>query len=209
MGINPNQGQDSNHEGYGGYSGTPPRQHHDPNDPYGAYSNSPQSDTPGSAQQQQYGTGQQQQQYYQPPLSATARSSAGTNDATSTSLDAKTEAVLSYLFGWVGGLVFLVIERKNRFVRFAAAQSVILTGPAFVVYVLLQLIAHIPFIGLLLAPIVSCLTFILFVPIGIIWLFLMVQAYRGIEWKLPIVGDYAEALLSKFFGKRPAQNLPK
>ncbi|TMC20806.1 MAG: hypothetical protein E6J34_11555 [Chloroflexi bacterium] len=196
MGINPNQSEDSDARGYGGYSGTPPRQHFDANDPYGAYGSGQQSGT-GSTQQQQ-------QQYYEPPQSATARSSRETHDTTSTSLDAKTEALLSYLFGWLGGLVFLVIERKNRFVRFAAAQSVILTGPTFVVYVLLQLIAHIPFIGLLLAPIVSCLTFVILVPTALIWLFLMVQAYRGIETKLPIVGDYAEALANKFFGQRPA-----
>lgn len=201
MGINSNQDDDPNYRGYGGYGGAP-RKPYNAEDPYGA---NQQSSTQGSTQQQQYSGeqqqysgGQQQQQYYQPPQSATSRSSGGTYGATSTNLDAKTEALLSYLFGWVGGLVFLLIERKNRFVRFAAAQSIVLTGPVFLVYVVLQLIAGIPVIGFL----ANCLTVILVVPTGLIWLFLMVQTYRGMETKLPIISDYAEVLLSRFFPQR-------
>ena len=72
----------------------------------------------GSFQQQTYG--QQGQQYsqqtysdatYQPPSSAQGSSP---YDPTSTGMQAKTEALVSYLFGWVSGMVFLIIERKNR-----------------------------------------------------------------------------------------------
>ena len=205
MSINPNQGSDPNQSApygsYGGYGGyTPPApQPADPNDPYGAYSSSQQGSS--QQQQQQYGSSQQQQQqYYQPPLSAQQRAqgTGSASDATSLGLNARIEALLAYLFSWFGGLVFLVLERKNHFVRFSAAQSLVLFGPAFVVYALLRLIGGIAFIGFFLGPIIGLLTAIIFWGSTILWVFLMVQSYRGIPVRLPIVGDYADRVLARF-----------
>src|SRR5581483_3261297 len=73
---------------------------------------------------------------------------------------------LSYLGGWVTGLLFLLLGRGNGFVRFHAMQSLIL------------------FLG----SIGSGLGFVTF----ICWMVLMVKAARGRYYKLPIIGDYAE-----------------
>lgn len=196
MSIDPNQGSDPNQSSYGGYGGyggyTPPapapQPAYDPNDPYGAYSSG------------QQGSSQQQQQYYQPPLSAQQRAqgTGSANDATSLGLNARIEALLAYLFTWLGGFVFLVLERKNHFVRFSAAQSLTLFGPTFVVYVLLRLIGSIGFIGFFLGPIIGLLTTIIFWGTTILWVFLMVQSYRGRQVRLPIVGDYADKVLARF-----------
>jgi uncharacterized membrane protein len=205
MSINPNQGSDPNQSapyggygGYGGYTPPAPQPAYDPNDPYGAYSSSQQG---SSQQQQQSGSSQQQQQqYYQPPLSAQQRAqgTGGANDATSLGLSARIEALLAYLFSWFGGLVFLVLERKNHFVRFSAAQSLVLFGPTFVVYLLLRLIGGIGFISLLLGPIIGLLTTIIFWGTTILWIYLMVQTYRGRQVRLPIVADYADRVLAGF-----------
>ena len=37
-------------------------------------------------------------------------------------------ALLCYVGGWISGIVLLVLEQKNRFVRFHALQSIILFG---------------------------------------------------------------------------------
>jgi uncharacterized membrane protein len=212
MSVNPNQGQNPDSSGqYGGYTGyTPPQSTSPKDDPYNAQWYGQQQPGAGSqaGAQQQYSAGpqqQQQQQYYQPPLSASSRQSGtgGANDMSSFGLSARIVALLSYLFIWVGGIFFLLFERKNRFVRFSAAQSVTIFGPLFVLYVLLKLIALIPFIGtFLLAQVIGCLVGLL-VAVGLlVWVFLMVQAYRGVAVRIPIVSDYADALLARFSRSR-------
>lgn len=209
MGVNPNQGSDANQGNpyRGGYSGYPSTPSTPKDDPYGAFSGQGAgSQTGGGYQQGSYGQQQsysQQQQYYQPPRSASARStgSPGSEEPTSTGLNARSEAVLSYLFWWLSGLVFFVIERKNRFVRFHAAQSFLFLGSVFVLYVFLRFLSIVPFIGFLLSPVISCALFVLLVPAGLIWLFLMIQAYRGVTVRLPIVAEYAEGLVTRFSRK--------
>jgi uncharacterized membrane protein len=212
MSVNPNQGENPDSSGqYGGYSGYTPKSPSPKEDPYNAqWYGQQQADADSQAggqqqQQQQYSAGpqqqQQQQQYYQPPLSATSRQSTtgGANDISLFGLSARTAALLSYLFTWVGGIFFLLFERRNRFVRFAAAQSITIFGPLFVLYMLLVLVGHIPFLGtILLAWVIGFLVNVLMIVGGLIWLFLMVQAYRGVAARIPIVSDYADVLLARF-----------
>lgn len=216
MSTNPNQGPNTNpndpYGGYGGYNPTPPTPPSQPYDPNSIYT-APPTAQPGSQgynQQQTYGQQQagssqsQQQQFsgtYQPPHSSSTQNSSGANDPTSLGMNARNEAVLSYAFWWLSGLVFFVIERKNRFVRFAAAQSFFTLGGAFLLYVLLRLISLIPVVGFLLNPILSCLAFVVLVPSALLWLFLMVQSYRGVQVKLPVVGDFAQSFVDRTMKK--------
>jgi uncharacterized membrane protein len=208
MAQDPNQ-QGQYSSGYGGYTAQPGstagNQQFGQQSGYQQGSYNDQQSYYGQQQQQQ-----QQQQYgsYQPPLSAADGRSA--HDPTSTGLSGRTEALLSYLLGWVSGLIFFVIERKNRFVRFHAAQSIVFTGFVFVVYLVLRLIGYlvgiIPFLGGLLGfvvnPVLACLTFVVLIPAGLIWLFLMIQSYRGVTVRLPFFGNYAESLVERFTRKR-------
>ncbi len=91
-------------------------------------------------------------------------------------------AALSYLFGFISGIVFLLIS-KDKNVRFHAWQSTI-TSLALVV--LNFVLGFIPFLGLMLIPLVSLGSLILFIV-------LIVKAYQGEKFKLPIVGDIAES----------------
>jgi uncharacterized membrane protein len=203
MGTNPYQGQNPDQSNqYGGYTGyTPPAQ----NDPH---SSQQHGDTSGGQEDYQYGQytygqGQQQQQQYgayQPPQS-TLRGSTGTSgadDATSLGMNGKTAAAASYVLFFLSGIVFFLLERKNRFVRFCAAQSTLLFGAIFIVYAILRFLTVIPLLGFLLSPIIGCATGILFVASALLWVFLIVQAYRGVKVKLPFFGDYAESLVSRF-----------
>jgi uncharacterized membrane protein len=102
---------------------------------------------------------------------------------TSTGLDANVAAALSYAFGWVTGLAFLVIEKDNQFVRFHAMQSTIAFATLSLGFVLLQ---SIPLLGMLLS------VFIVIPASALIWLLMMFKAYQGERFKLPFVGDMAE-----------------
>lgn len=103
-------------------------------------------------------------------------------EKTSTGLDANVAAALSYLVGFVTGLIFLLVEKENRFVRFHAMQSTLVFAGIVLVNILLNLV---PFLGALVA------VFIVIPLSAILWLVLMFKAYQGEEFKLPLVGQMA------------------
>jgi uncharacterized membrane protein len=105
---------------------------------------------------------------------------------TSTGLDPNVAGALAYGLGWVTGIIFLVAEPGNRFVRFHALQSIIVFGALSALTILLQVI---PLVGMLVAV-------FLVVPLSaVLWLVLMFKAYQGEKFKLPIAGDMAEQRL--------------
>lgn len=109
-----------------------------------------------------------------------ASDSAG--EVSTTGLDANLAAALCYLLGFFSGILFLVIERDSRFVRFHAYQSLLTFAALFVISVGTLLV---PLIGPLVGYFLPIVTFAL-------WVILMVQAFRGNRFKLPWVGDWAE-----------------
>jgi uncharacterized membrane protein len=104
---------------------------------------------------------------------------------TSTGINPTVAGLLCYLLGFITGIIFLILEKENRFVRFHAMQS-IFTSVFF--FILNGVLHFIPFIGWVLIPIVGIVAFIL-------WILLMVKAYKGEYYKLPVVGDMAEQKL--------------
>ncbi|MCX7843464.1 MAG: DUF4870 domain-containing protein [Clostridia bacterium] len=109
---------------------------------------------------------------------------------TSLGLDENLEALLCYVLGWISGLVFFLLEKDSKFVKFHALQSVI----TFLALFILGWIAGIiPFIGWLIAMILWPLQLVL-------WIVLMIKAYKGEMFKLPVVGDLAEQQINKSVG---------
>ncbi len=104
---------------------------------------------------------------------------------TSTGLQENVAGLLCYVVGWIGGLVFLLLEPKNRFVRFHALQSIIVFGALNIIWIPVQFI---PFLNLFVGWILGGLGFVL-------WIVLMVKAYQGVTYKLPVAGDLAEKWL--------------
>ena len=96
----------------------------------------------------------------------------------STGLDENVAGFLCYLFGFITGIVFLVVEKESTFVKFHAMQSTI----TFLgIFVILAIFGWVPIIGLLIG------IFSL-----ILWLVLMIKALQGKRYSLPIVGKMAE-----------------
>ena len=101
---------------------------------------------------------------------------------TSTGMQPNVAALLSYLVGFITGIVFYIIEKENKFVRFHAMQSIITFAAIFVLQMIL---IFIPIIGWLLRFIVGIGSLVL-------WIVLMIKAYKGETFKLPVAGDIAE-----------------
>ena len=103
-------------------------------------------------------------------------------EKTSTGFDANMAAALSYLVGFVTGIIFLVVEKENKFVRFHAMQSTLTFIGIVAIDILLQIV---PILGALVV------VFVVIPVSAILWLLLMFKAYQGEEFKLPLVGQMA------------------
>ncbi len=94
-------------------------------------------------------------------------------------------AMLCYVGGWISGIIFLILEQKNRWVRFHAAQSVVVFGIITLARIIL---GWIPVVGDTFSWIISAVGFIF-------WIILMVKAYKGERCKLPWAGEIAEKII--------------
>lgn len=94
---------------------------------------------------------------------------------------------VSYLLGFVTGIVLLLVEKKSHFVRFHAMQSTIFFVGLFAVNFVL---GFIPLLGWLVGFLLSVVSFV-------VWIVLMWKAFQGEMYKLPYVGDLAEKQLAK------------
>lgn len=200
------QGQDPNQQGEypnsGQYSGgyTPPQQ---PTDPYSGQQYGQQGNyqsggnNPGQQQygqpdynQQQYGQQGNYQQPYGQPGGYQQYGAAPAPGSTSMGLSQNVASGLSYVLGWITGIIFFLMEKQNRFVRFHAMQSILFFGGLSVLSILLGIIGglSIPFVSTLAAFVSGLLGLVWLVG----WIVLMINGFQGKYFKLPVIGDYAE-----------------
>jgi uncharacterized membrane protein len=134
------------------------------------------------------------------PAAAAAAPAGGAVAAPQTSgMEENIAGLLCYVFGWVSGLIFLLID-KRPFVKFHAAQSIALNLAFFAVWMVLAIF------GFVLTMITSMLHFpigfltVFFFPIIglaflVIWIFMMFKAYSHEKYKLPIIGNMVENMV--------------
>jgi uncharacterized membrane protein len=115
---------------------------------------------------------------------------------TSTGIEPTVAAALSYILGLITGIVFLVLEKDNRYVRFHAAQSIAVSVIIIILSIAVTLVsgvfALIPILGWI---VVLVLTMGLAVLTFVLWLLLMWKAYQGEEWELPVAGGFARKMV--------------
>ena len=113
---------------------------------------------------------------------------------TSSGLQANMAALLSYLAGWITGLIFFLIEKDNKFVRFHAMQSIIVFGAFSAIGIVISVIASLAIAihAYFLLPLIGLASTLLWLVALILWIVLMIKAYQGEKIKLPIAGDIAE-----------------
>ncbi|MFC1865748.1 DUF4870 domain-containing protein [Chloroflexota bacterium] len=103
-----------------------------------------------------------------------------------TGLTENVAGLLCYLVAWITGIIFLVIEPRNKFVRFHAIQSIIVFGTLTVASAMLS---WIPFVGAFFGAVIGITAFVL-------WLVLMIRAYQGELFKVPIAGNIAGSIIT-------------
>jgi uncharacterized membrane protein len=99
----------------------------------------------------------------------------------STGLESNVAAALCYSLGLVTGLLFLVLEKDDKFVRYHAVQSILFN----IVAIAMPTVLAISIIGIIFIP-------IWWIASVVIWIILMIKAYQGERMSLPIIGEIAK-----------------
>jgi uncharacterized membrane protein len=135
-----------------------------------------------------------------PSCGATQGAAAAASPAVSsqTGMSENVAGLLCYLLGWITGLIFYLID-KRPFVRFHAAQSIVVFGGLNIISYVLGMFLGVSVMahgwtgagtGVILLHVLHLATFVL-------WIFLMVKAYQGERFRLPVAADLAEQIFGK------------
>jgi uncharacterized membrane protein len=122
-----------------------------------------------------------------------------TSQSTQPGIAENVAGLLCYVLGWVTGLIFFLID-KRPFVRFHAAQSMVVFGGLQVLNMIIRVSFGAGFmmvggwsgfgLGWMLYSLISVAAFIL-------WILLMVKAYQGEKFRVPVAGDIAQSFAAK------------
>ncbi len=130
----------------------------------------------------------------------------GQIEKSSTGLDANLAALLCYVFGWVSGLVFFLIEKESRLVRFHAMQAILFNVLIAVIAIVLWIVTFIliligsqlpDIMGTLLGLLVSLIWLVFSVGLLVGWVMCLIRAYQYQYFKLPVIGNMAEKIVNK------------
>ena len=117
-----------------------------------------------------------------------------------------TAATLSYVLGWLTGIIFFLID-KRPYVRFHAAQSIVTFGGLHILKIVLGMLFGFGFLfggyghwgymgwgrmglGLSILSLLGLVTFVL-------WIVCMIKAATGSRFVLPVSGPIAENLAGR------------
>jgi len=141
----------------------------------------------------------------EPPVQVSSQPPAQAGKS-STGLDENVAALLSYIFGWVSGLIFFLIEKDSRLVRFHAMQSLLLSVVAAIIGIGIWILSILLFfivamasstLASLLSMLLGLLGFVVVIALLIAVILCLVKAYQGQYFKLPIIGNFAEKFSQK------------
>ena len=125
-------------------------------------------------------------------------------EKSSTGLDANIAGAISYI--GIVGLVFFLIEKSSRFVRFHALQSLLLSVGMAVLFIVLAILSVILIMVMAaisdaMVGIVGLLFWLLYMVLGLAWfggiIFGAIKAYQGQIIKYPFIGNMAEKIINK------------
>jgi len=114
--------------------------------------------------------------------------------AQSSAMSSNVAAALSYVLGFITGIIFLVLEpyKHDRFVRFHAMQSIFYSAACIVFSIAWSILVNIVMsITLWMAAVLTPLGLLLSLGFFVFWLYLMYQAYNNKEFRIPIIGALA------------------
>jgi uncharacterized membrane protein len=124
---------------------------------------------------------------------------AQTSQSTQTGMDENVAGLLCYVLGWVTGIIFFLID-KRPYVRFHAAQSIVVFGGLHILNIVVGIIFGAGFMmmggfgtfgmGMALYSLINLVAFVL-------WILLMVKAYQGEKFQVPVAAGIAQSFAGK------------
>lgn len=99
-------------------------------------------------------------------------------------------AALSYLLGFITGIVILFVEKDDKYIRFHAMQSVVIFGVLFAVNLIIGIIFEPLGLFAVLGNVINNVILAIFM---VVWLVSMIKAFQGRVFKWPIAGKIAES----------------
>jgi uncharacterized membrane protein len=103
--------------------------------------------------------------------------------------------LLTYVLGWITGIIFYMID-KRPFVRFHAAQSIVVFGGLMAIQIALTMAFGFGgFAGFSFAWALHGLVELVG---AILWVVLMVKAYQGERFRVPVAAEISEKVFGKF-----------
>ena len=107
--------------------------------------------------------------------------------------------LLCYVLGWVTGIIFFLID-KRPFVRFHAAQSIVVFGALHIINIVVGIIFGAGFmmmgawgafgLGWVLYSLINLVALVL-------WILLMVKANQGEKFQVPVAAGIAQSFAGK------------
>jgi len=102
---------------------------------------------------------------------------------------------LCYLFGWVTGLIFFLID-KRPFVRFHAAQSMVVFGGLHIINIVIGIFFGAGMMfrgGMGTFGMAAALSGLIGLVSLVLWILLMVKAYQHEKFEVPIAAGIAKS----------------
>ena len=111
------------------------------------------------------------------------------NKKSSTGMDAKVAILLAYIFSWIGGLVFYLIEKDNRAVKWNALQALIIgICDVIILIVFFGIFSWVPCVGIL-SIVLGWLALVAGLAFKII---AIVQVFQGKTYRIPGISKLAD-----------------
>ncbi len=116
---------------------------------------------------------------------------------TSTGLAPNVAAGLCAVLTIIGGVIFIILEKKNQFVRFWAMQSIFFGGAMIVLSIVFSIVGFVLFRIPLIGWLWWLVTIVIDLAMLAVWLVSVVKAFSGQTWEIPIIGKMARDQLTK------------
>jgi uncharacterized membrane protein len=128
--------------------------------------------------------------------SGVATPTAGPAASPTEGLQENIAGLLCYVLGWLTGIIFLLID-KRPFVKFHAAQSIVVFGGLTVIRIALVFMHGMAGGGFLGWGFLAMISLIISLLTLVLWILLMVKAYQHEMFKVPIAAPIAENIAGK------------
>lgn len=130
-----------------------------------------------------------------------AAPSGGTPAGAQSGLAENVAGGLSYVLGWLTGIIFLLIDKRPS-VRFHAAQSIVVFGALHVIQIVFGYVFGFGFLfggGASMGTwaIAGLISTVIGLACLVLWILLMVKAFQGEKFRVPVAADFAEKLAGK------------